>query len=196
MINNNFLGEGFCFCFYGDEINTICFFRKINLGCCIRVFWLENIFSNDIENVHSFDFQIITLDRENPAGWIWENSDIWMLIIPFNSCIEYNIAGRSIWTTILIYNDSITAINYCGKTLIGLSYNWQMTIVAVNRVGQNDSVPFDFVSVDMPEVRISATELRDRFTNGLDTQYLVPKNVSQYISDQGLYQAWIEFHHS
>ena len=41
----------------------------------------------------------------------------------------------------------------------------------------------------MPEVRISATELRDRFTNGLDTQYLVPKNVSQYISDQGLYQA-------
>ena len=65
----------------------------------------------------------------------------------------------------------------------------EVTIVAVNRVGKNDSVPFDFVSVDMPEVRISATELRDRFTNGLDTQYLVPKNVSQYISDQGLYQA-------
>ena len=65
----------------------------------------------------------------------------------------------------------------------------EVTIVAVNRVGQNDAVPFDFVSVDMPEVRISATELRDRFTNGLDTQYLVPKNVSQYISDQGLYQA-------
>ena len=65
----------------------------------------------------------------------------------------------------------------------------ELTIVAVNRVGQNDAVPFDFVSVDMPEVRISATELRDRFTNGLDTQYLVPKNVSQYISDQGLYQA-------
>jgi nicotinate-nucleotide adenylyltransferase len=65
----------------------------------------------------------------------------------------------------------------------------ELTIVAVNRVGQNDAVPFDFVSVDMPEVRISATELRDRFTNGLDTQYLVPKNVSRYISDQGLYQA-------
>ena len=65
----------------------------------------------------------------------------------------------------------------------------EVTIVAVNRLGKNDSVPFDFVSVDMPEVRISATELRDRFTNGLDTQYLVPKQVSQYISDQGLYQA-------
>jgi nicotinate-nucleotide adenylyltransferase len=65
----------------------------------------------------------------------------------------------------------------------------EVTIVAVNRLGKNDSVPFDFVSVDMPEVRISATELRDRFTNGLDTQYLVPNQVSQYISDQGLYKA-------
>jgi nicotinate-nucleotide adenylyltransferase len=65
----------------------------------------------------------------------------------------------------------------------------EVNIVAVNRVGQSDSVPFEFVSVDMPEVRISATELRDRFTHGLDTQYLVPAKVSQYISDQGLYQA-------
>jgi nicotinate-nucleotide adenylyltransferase len=65
----------------------------------------------------------------------------------------------------------------------------EVTIVAVNRVGQSDSVPFDFISVEMPEVRISATELRDRFTNNEDTQYLVPKKVSQYISDEGLYQA-------
>jgi nicotinic acid mononucleotide adenylyltransferase len=50
-------------------------------------------------------------------------------------------------------------------------------------------VPFDVVSVEMPEVRISATELRDRFTNKLDTKYLVPQKVSKYISDQGLYQA-------
>ena len=65
----------------------------------------------------------------------------------------------------------------------------EVTIVAVNRVGPNESVPFDFVSVEMPEVRISATELRDRFTNNADTQYLVPQKVSEYISDQGLYQA-------
>jgi nicotinate-nucleotide adenylyltransferase len=65
----------------------------------------------------------------------------------------------------------------------------EVTIVAVNRVGQSDSVAFDFVSVEMPEVRISATQLRDRFTNNADTQYLVPQKVSQYISDQGLYQA-------
>ena len=65
----------------------------------------------------------------------------------------------------------------------------EVTIVAVNRVGQNDSVPFASVSVEMPEVRISATQLRERFTNNADTQYLVPQKVSQYISDQGLYQA-------
>lgn len=69
------------------------------------------------------------------------------------------------------------------------SFVSEVTIVAVNRIGQNDPVPFDFISVEMPEVRISATELRDRFTNKLDTQYLVPQKVSQFISDQGLYQA-------
>jgi len=65
----------------------------------------------------------------------------------------------------------------------------EVTIVSVNRIGQSASVDFDVVSVEMPEVRISATELRDRFTNNLDTKYLVPQKVSDYISDQGLYQA-------
>jgi nicotinate-nucleotide adenylyltransferase len=65
----------------------------------------------------------------------------------------------------------------------------EVTIVSVNRIGQSASVDFDVVSVEMPEVRISATELRDKFTNKLDTKYLVPQKVSDYISDQGLYQA-------
>jgi nicotinate-nucleotide adenylyltransferase len=65
----------------------------------------------------------------------------------------------------------------------------EVTIIAVNRIGASESVPFDFVSVDMPEVRISATELRDRFTYKQDTQYLVPQKVSEYIAQQGLYQA-------
>jgi nicotinate-nucleotide adenylyltransferase len=65
----------------------------------------------------------------------------------------------------------------------------EVTIVSVNRIGQSATVEFDVVSVEMPEVRISATELRDKFTNKLDTKYLVPQKVSDYISDQGLYQA-------
>jgi len=65
----------------------------------------------------------------------------------------------------------------------------EVTVVAVNRIGQSASVPFNYASVEMPEVRISATELRDRFTHKMDTQYLVPRKVSDYISDQGLYQA-------
>ena len=65
----------------------------------------------------------------------------------------------------------------------------EVKVVAVNRVGQNNPVSFEFISVEMPEVRISASELRNRFTNKLDTQYLVPQKVRQYISEQGLYQA-------
>lgn len=73
-------------------------------------------------------------------------------------------------------------------------HDWQafvaeVTVVAVNRIGQSAAAPFDFVSVEMPEVRISATELRDRFTNRADTKYLVPHKVSEYITQQGLYQA-------
>ena len=63
----------------------------------------------------------------------------------------------------------------------------EVTIVVVNRVGKNDPVPFEFLAVEMPEVRISATQLRERFSNRLDTQHLVPQKVSQYILNQGLY---------
>jgi len=65
----------------------------------------------------------------------------------------------------------------------------EVSVVAVNRIGHNDVVPFEYLSVNMPEVRISATQLRDRFTRGLDTRYLVPQAVSDYISKQGLYHA-------
>ena len=65
----------------------------------------------------------------------------------------------------------------------------EVSVVAVNRIGHDDVVPFEYVSVNMPEVRISATELRDRFTRSLDTRYLVPQSVSDYISKQGLYHA-------
>ncbi|MFM1778085.1 MAG: hypothetical protein RL741_703 [Actinomycetota bacterium] len=65
----------------------------------------------------------------------------------------------------------------------------EVSVVAVNRIGHDDVVPFEYLSVNMPEVRISATELRDRFTRGLDTRYLVPHPVSDYILKQGLYHA-------
>ncbi|MBV5267647.1 MAG: hypothetical protein JZU67_03900, partial [Burkholderiaceae bacterium] len=65
----------------------------------------------------------------------------------------------------------------------------EVSVVAVNRIGHDDVVPFEYLSVAMPEVRISATQLRDRFTRGLDTRYLVPQSVSDYISKQGLYHA-------
>jgi nicotinate-nucleotide adenylyltransferase len=65
----------------------------------------------------------------------------------------------------------------------------EVRVVAVNRIGHDESVPFDYLSVNMPEVRISATQLRDRFTRGLDTRYLVPQQVNDYIAKHGLYRA-------
>ena len=65
----------------------------------------------------------------------------------------------------------------------------EVSVVAVNRIGHDESVPFDYLSVNMPEVRISATQLRDRFTRGLDTRYLVSPQVNDYIDRHGLYRA-------
>jgi len=65
-----------------------------------------------------------------------------------------------------------------------------VTIVCVNRadieVVQVD-VPFDFVSVDMPQVRISATQLRKRFAAGVNCKYLVPDSAVEYINEHRLY---------
>ena len=65
-----------------------------------------------------------------------------------------------------------------------------VTVVCVDRVGvdiETRDVPFEFVRVDMPQVRISATELRDRFSTGISTKYLIPDVVIDYIGEHGLY---------
>ena len=40
----------------------------------------------------------------------------------------------------------------------------------------------------MPEVKISATDLRSRFAQGLETKYLVPDSVREVIAELGLYK--------
>jgi len=65
-----------------------------------------------------------------------------------------------------------------------------VTIVCVNRADIEVvpvEVPFDFVSVHMPQVRISATELRKRFASGVNNKYLVPDATIDYINEYGLY---------
>lgn len=65
-----------------------------------------------------------------------------------------------------------------------------VTVVCVDRAGVNvapSDVPFEFVSVEMPQVRISATQLRRRFASGVSSKYLVPDAAIEYINKHGLY---------
>jgi len=66
----------------------------------------------------------------------------------------------------------------------------QVTIVCVDRADVHVvpvDVPFNFVNVAMPQVRISATQLRSRFAGGVSSKYLVPDSTIEYINNHGLY---------
>lgn len=74
-------------------------------------------------------------------------------------------------------------------------HSWQefldlVTVVAVNRESDADiEVPFDYVRVIMPEVRVSATALRERLVAGKDCRYLVPQPTLDYIAAHDLYRS-------
>ena len=44
------------------------------------------------------------------------------------------------------------------------------------------------IIIDTPTIEISATEIRKRVKEGLSIEYLVPKSVKEYISQNGLYK--------
>ncbi len=65
----------------------------------------------------------------------------------------------------------------------------QVPIVVVNRLGiEIVNMPFKYIEVQMPEVRISATDLRERYADGASTKYLVPDSVDSYIKEHSLYR--------
>jgi nicotinate-nucleotide adenylyltransferase len=62
------------------------------------------------------------------------------------------------------------------------------SIVVVNRQGIDiGDLPFTFIEVQMPEVRISASGIRQRYVDGQPAKYLVPNSVDSYIKDRELY---------
>ena len=64
-----------------------------------------------------------------------------------------------------------------------------ITIVGVNRNGVGQvKVGFDYKFVPMPELQISATQIRERTRNGQPIKYLVPAAVESIIADRELYK--------
>jgi nicotinate-nucleotide adenylyltransferase len=62
-------------------------------------------------------------------------------------------------------------------------------IVVVNRLGiEIAALPFNYIEVTMPEVRISASALRKRYAETESTKYLVPERVDAYIKAHSLYR--------
>lgn len=64
------------------------------------------------------------------------------------------------------------------------------TLVVVDRPGTPTPVDdrFPWVRIDIPELEISSTELRDRVRSGRTIRYLVPDGVATLIGDRGLYR--------
>ena len=64
------------------------------------------------------------------------------------------------------------------------------TLVVVDRPGTPTPVDprFDWVRVDIPELEVSSTELRERVATGRSIRYLTPAGVASAITDRSLYR--------
>lgn len=65
------------------------------------------------------------------------------------------------------------------------------TIVVVERPGTPDAVPLDgwrWARVEVPGIEVSSTELRERASDGRPLDYLVTREVVEWIETHGLYR--------
>ena len=63
------------------------------------------------------------------------------------------------------------------------------TLVVVDRPGTPTPIDdgFEWTRIDIPELEISSTELRQRIADGRSVEYLTPPGVVAYVGERGLY---------
>ncbi len=63
-------------------------------------------------------------------------------------------------------------------------------LVVVDRPGSPTPVdgPFAWTRVDIPELEVSSTEIRNRVASGRSIRYLVPDGVASVVDERGLYR--------
>lgn len=61
--------------------------------------------------------------------------------------------------------------------------------VGVNRPGWKSETDYPVILIDVPEIDLSSTLLRQRFQTGGTVQFLIPEQVEEFIREEGLYGA-------
>lgn len=62
-----------------------------------------------------------------------------------------------------------------------------VNFVAVRRPGAKNESQYPVIWVDVPEVQIASSDIRQRVAQGESIRYLVPTRVEQYIKEHDLY---------
>lgn len=64
------------------------------------------------------------------------------------------------------------------------------SLVVVDRPGTHTPIDdgFDWYRIDIPELEISSTELRERVATGRSIAFLTPERVASYVEERGLYR--------
>lgn len=62
-----------------------------------------------------------------------------------------------------------------------------VNFVGVNRPGYKGQTPYPVILIDIPQIDLSSTLIRQRFEEGNAVQLLVPKSVELFIHEEGLY---------